>query len=414
MKKIESIKKIYCKEYFILIGIGFLPLLWKILEISLLSSFDNSLKILGQTALISIIFKIFEETLLNPLFKTLNKSNKSKIEADNMAKHFLKSYLIASVIFTSLIFLLLNPIMKISMIPSYLFNDCLSFLRLYTIALGIGIISKYLYTFNIINKDTKKTFIYLLIKSLITSVLFIILIPNIGVNAIAISELIINLLIVIYFTYSLPKATNNNYSFDKKEYFKLLSISFIETLIRNAVYYFVILVLLNVIDNQDLYFVSNEYIWSLMLVPTLAQSTLIKQRISNDNSHSLKPYFINSVLLVIFMILLLLISPIAFNYIYNLENYTIYFLTLSKLFPCYIIFVFDSVIEAYFISKGHLKYILIQSIITNIGVYLTAFILYSCNILPITLNTIIILFNLGVIVSSTYTILTYIKKSKTI
>ena len=59
MKKIETIKKVYCKDYFILIGIGLLPLLWKVLEISLLSSFDNSLKILGQTALISIIFKIF-------------------------------------------------------------------------------------------------------------------------------------------------------------------------------------------------------------------------------------------------------------------------------------------------------------------------------------------------------------------
>ena len=63
-----------------------------------------------------------------------------------------------------------------------------------------------------------------------------------------------------------------------------MGFSFSETLIRNIVYYFVILVLLNVIDNQDLYFVSNEYIWSLMLVPTLAQSTLIKQRISNDNN----------------------------------------------------------------------------------------------------------------------------------
>ena len=414
MKKIETIKKVYCKDYFILIGIGLLPLLWKVLEISLLSSFDNSLKILGQTALISIIFKIFEETLLNPLFKTLNKTDRNDTETNNIAKHFFNTYLIATVIFTSLILLLLNPIMKISMIPSYLFNDCLSFLKLYVIACGLGIISKYLLTFNIINQDTKKMFIYLLIKSLLTSLLFIILIPKIGVNAIAISEIIINSLITIYFSITFLKSNKTNYSFNKKEYFKLMGFSFSETLIRNIVYYFVILVLLNVIDNQDLYFVSNEYIWSLMLVPALAQSTLIKQRITNDNSHSLKPYFINSLLLISFMILLLLISPIVFKYIYNLENYNTYFLTLLKLFPCYIIFVFDSVIESYFISKGYLKYILVQSIITNIGVYLTAFVLYLCNILPITLDTIIILFNLGVIVSSTYTILTYINKSKTI
>ena len=107
-----------------------------------------------------------------------------------------------------------------------------------------------------------------------------------------------------------------------------------------------------------------------------------------------------------------IVAPIVFKNIYNLENYTIYFITLLKLFPCYIIFVFDSVIEAYFIAAGKLKYILNQTIITNIGVYLTSFILYVLNILPITLNTIIILFNLGVIVSSTYTILTYVNEQK--
>lgn len=404
-------KKIYCKEYFILIGIGLLPLLWKILEISLLCSFDDSLKILGQTALIGIIFKIFEETLLNPLFKTLNKNSfNNEIETNNIAKYFLNKYLIATSIYTLLIFVLLKPIMQISMIPSYLFSDCLSFLRIYTIVCGLSIISKYLLTFNIINKDTKKMFIYLLIKSILTSLLFIILIPRIGVNAIAISELIINILIVIYFSYSFPTCSNKDCYFNKKDYFKLAGYSFFETSIRNIVYYFVILVLLNVINNQDLYFVSNEYIWSIMLVPTIAQSTLIKQRISNDKNHSLKPYFINSITLISFMITLLLISPIIFKYIYNLKNYNEYFLTLLKLFPCYIIFVFDSVIEAYFTSTGKLKYVLIQTIITNICVYLTAFVLYVCNVIPITLNIIIILFNLGVIVSSTYTILTYIKK----
>ena len=59
MLKTAELKKVYTKEYLILIGIGFLPLLWKILEIAFLSSFNNALKILGQIALISIIFKEF-------------------------------------------------------------------------------------------------------------------------------------------------------------------------------------------------------------------------------------------------------------------------------------------------------------------------------------------------------------------
>ena len=57
MLKKLGLKKVYSKEYLILIGIGFLPLLWKILEIAFLSNFGNALKILAQMSLISIIFK---------------------------------------------------------------------------------------------------------------------------------------------------------------------------------------------------------------------------------------------------------------------------------------------------------------------------------------------------------------------
>ena len=43
-----KLKQIYSKEYLILIAIGFLPLIWKVLEITFLAGFENALKILGQ------------------------------------------------------------------------------------------------------------------------------------------------------------------------------------------------------------------------------------------------------------------------------------------------------------------------------------------------------------------------------
>ena len=54
-------------------------------------------------------------------------------------------------------------------------------------------------------------------------------------------------------------------------------------------------VFINMLDNQDLYFVANEFIWSIMLIPTTSQSLLIKQHLGNGED-SLKPYFINSIL----------------------------------------------------------------------------------------------------------------------
>ena len=413
MKTKDYLKNIYTKEYLILIGIGFLPLMWKILEIAFLTTFENSLKILGQVALISIIFKVFEETIFNPLFKTLSKSNfKTEAEQIPVACKFLIYYSVATVLFTTLLIIFNKPILEISKVPDYIFDETLQFLKIYTIACGFGVIAKFLYTFSLINKDTKKMFIYFLIKSVATTILFIFLVPHftlgLGTNGIAIAELIINITTILCLALSLPKPEKTETKFNIKEYFKLLGFAFTETLVRNVVYYFVILVFLNMLDNQDLYFVSNEFIWSVMLVPTLAQSSLVKQELSNNKNTNLKPYFINSIFLSLFLILLTPIAFLVFKHIYKLSNYFETFIVMLKLLPCYFIFIIDSIIEAYFISTGKLHHVLIQSIITNILIYLTAFILYLFGIWIVTLNSIILLFNLGVIISSIYTISVYL------
>ena len=413
----KILKKIYSKEYCLLIGIGFLPLLWKILEISFLSSFPNALKILGQIALVSIIFKIFEESILNPLFKILSRHNfNSEEEKLTIAKKFLIYYFIATILFTILLVITRKHILKISQVPEYIFNETLEFLRIYIVACGVGVISKYLYTCSLINKDIKKIFVYFLIKSIISTVLFIVFVPKfslgLGVKGIAIAELLINILTILYLSKNIFKAKNKNVKLNVKEYFKLFVFALAETFIRNVVYYFVILVLLNVMDNQDLYFVSNEFIWSVMLVPTLAQSSLIKQDLANNSNATLKPYFINAIFLNVFVVALIPVAFIVFKYVYNLANYTEFFLVLLKLLPCYILFIIDSIIEAYFIATGKLYHILVQTIITNILVYLTALILYLCGIWAVTLNSIILLFNLGVIISSTYTIVVYIIQTR--
>ena len=150
----KTLKKVYTKEYLLLIGIGLLPLMWKILEISFLSDFPNALKILGQIALISIIFKIFEETLLNPLYKTLSKQNlKTEEEKQVVINKFLKYYIFLTAIFTLLVFVFSRNILEISKISNYLFDETFEFLRIYIIACGVGVISKYLYTCSLINKD---------------------------------------------------------------------------------------------------------------------------------------------------------------------------------------------------------------------------------------------------------------------
>ena len=70
----------------------------------------------------------------------------------------------------------------------------------------------------------------------------------------------------------------------------------------------------------------------------------------------------------------------------------------------YFIFIFDNVIESYFIAVGKMQYVFVQTFITNIIVYLTSYILFVCGVWIVTLNGIILVFSAGMILSSAYTI----------
>lgn len=409
MQNNQNVKSIYSKNYLIFVLIGFLPLIWKILQIVFLIPFENAMNILGQMSLVAIIFKMFQETLINPLFKIFGDGHKHK---SYLARKYFLFITITTSIFTIIIFLLIPQIMNLSKVPSEIYAQSLPFLKLCTVSFGLNIIMQFLYTFNLVSEDNKQLLIYFLVNSVVMLLLNFVLSSKVcfglGVNGIAISNIIVNVSLILYLFFTLPKTENQNFKVDKSKYFRLGLTSFLETTIRNVVYYFIILVFLNIINNQDLYYVANDFIWSIMLVPVLAQSSLIKQTLSNNPQAPLKHYFINTIYLCIFMLLTLPLAFVIFKHIYAFNNYMEYMLTLLKLFPCYIIFCFDSVIEAYFISVGKLKHILIQTILTNIVVYGVAYILYLLNVWTITLDAIILLFNLGVVISSMYTITAFI------
>ena len=407
------LKRIYTKEYLLFLAIGFLPLIYKVFQISFLNSFENAIKILGQMALLEIIFKIFQETIITPLFKTLGKNDNSEKTKNFYAKKLLLAYSVACTLFSICIFFLIDPIMQVSKIPNEIFCQTKTFLQIMTFVNGINIIVQYLFTFNILSKNTKNLFVYFLISSLATLFLGIILIPKfafgLGTIGLSISMLIVSASQLIYFLFKMPKTDKTiDQRFDAKSYTKLCLLSFVETLTRNLTYYFVILVLLNTLNNQDLYFITNDFIWSIMLIPTLAQNSLIKQNLSENNNQSLKDYFINNVVIIIFICLMIPVALIMFKFIFKLENYLEYFLTLLKLAPCYLIFIFDNTIESYFIATGKMMHVFIQTFLTNILVYLTSFILYVCKIWHPTLNDIIVVFSVGMIISSLYTISIYI------
>lgn len=409
----NKIKNVYNKNYIIFLCLGYLPIVWKVCQTAFLSTFENALKIMGQVALLSIIFKCLQETLINPLFKILGQNDNAEEERLVFARKFFLTFACIVCVFTTVVFFLLQPIMKISHVPNEIFDSTLVFLKIMAFTQGLQILVQYLFTFHSISKNTKQLFYYLLINCLVNLVLLIALVPKftlgLGANGVAIATLIVNVGLLIYLFLTLPKVkANKTLKFNIKKYSTLTVFSFLETIVRNVVYYFVILVFLNIVNNQDVYYVVNDFIWSFMLVPVLAQNNCIKQEVSINNKISLKPYFLNNIIILLYMVMLIPIAYVLFNYVYCLENAMLYFTTLLQMLPCYFVFVFDNVIESYFIASGKLHHVFMQTFLTNICVYVTAYILYVVGVWQITLSSIIALFSAGMIVSSLYTIIVFL------
>ena len=77
------------------------------------------------------------------------------------------------------------------------------------------------------------------------------------------------------------------------------------------------------------------------------------------------------------------------------------------LLPFYILFSYNTLMDSVFYGKGRTELLAIQSIITNVSVYGSAFVLFKMDVFSPTLTTIALLFGTGIAVDSIVTFSMY-------
>ena len=70
-----------------------------------------------------------------------------------------------------------------------------------------------------------------------------------------------------------------------KDFFKIGSVSGLESFVRNIAYMLMVSRMVNVVGESGVYWVANNFIWGWMLLPVLQLGELIKQEVSTDNAH---------------------------------------------------------------------------------------------------------------------------------
>lgn len=425
MRKIyKSLKNINYKLFIALLIMGLCPTIYNTLRVFWLGEIpgDYSYSIAGQLSWINLIYEVMSEAIILPLFYFIGKTLLDKKELTNRVKTGLLISFGIYLIISSIVFIFAEPLLKIMATSPDIIELSVQYIRIEAIANVFNILSSF--TLIVLVTLEKDKFVYILTGTkLIISIIFdtffisnLDISLNLGVNGIAISNIVINLIMFAVTIILLAKIGVNIFNKDKinfkwaKELFKVGGISGIESFVRNLFYMVMISRMVNVVGEQGTYWVANSFIWGWLLLPVIQLGELIKQEVAT-NSDNVKRNTLGYFTITLFISLgWILLIPIYKPFMLNVLNYQ----DVDKLFSLvmvllgfYIFYAFQNVFDSTFYGLGKTHYMLFESIVTNIIYYGICFILYITHVFEPTLLGIALMFGIGNVFDSIVSAIAY-------
>ena len=247
---------------------------------------------------------------------------------------------------------------------------------------------------------------------------------NLGVNGIAVSNIIVNVIlfataIVLFHKEGITIFKKATLSFSwMKDFLKIGGISGLESLVRNVAYMLMISRMVNMVGEQGTYWVANNFIWGWLLLPVLQLGELIKRETATDESavknNSLGYFVITALICVLWCVSIPLWKPFM-AHVLNFSDVDKMFELVMVLLGFYMLFAIQNVFDSMFYGLGKTNYMLFESVVTNTIYYGGAFILYLCGVLAPTLIGIALLFGIGVAFDAVVSLVAYVfllKKKK--
>ncbi|MFH5882359.1 MATE family Na+-driven efflux transporter [Liberiplasma polymorphum] len=424
-KVFNSIKLINFKLFWALMILAIMPTIYLTVRVNFLGDLpiDWGFNIASQLAWIHLLYEVIQEALLLPLFFILGLSLVNKKEFENKVRTgLLFTFIIYSVLALLVIVFARELTVFMQQQPS-LIDATVSFIRLETLSSIFYTLFKFAMIVLIsLNKD-KYLYAILAVQMILTILLDTFLISqlsvslNLGVNGIAVTNIIVNIVLLVITFVLLKRESIHIFSKNKlsftwmKQWFKVGSYSGIESLVRNLAFSLMIIRLMNVVAEQGNFWVGNNFIWGWLLLPVLTFGDLVKKEIA-ENKNNIESntigYFAVTTIFVLIWLVTIPFWPWFLRVVMNVETYeTVFYLVLIQLF-FYITFAYNNIMDSTFYGLGKTHYMLYQSLIVNTLVYGTAFILYITGIFIPTLTSIAFLFGIGILFDMIPTVYLYV------
>ncbi|ACN84884.1 MATE family Na+-driven efflux transporter [Brachyspira hyodysenteriae] len=427
------LKQINFRLFIVLMIQALMPSIYSTFRIYLLDSYPSAsgINIASQQMWLGIIYEVFEEAIIAPLFFFFGKikdknSDEEKYIFINKVR---SSILIITFIYIVMAFIInvfAGNLVTVMKQQTELYLQTTTYIRLESLANIAVVLFHLVIIVHTALENYKSIFVITTIKMFLTIILDIVFVSqysislNLGVNGIAYNNIISNLISVIIALVLLNKSGYN--IFDKiklqflwnKKVSSLNVISGLESFYRNLIYSIVLVRMINIVGEQGNYWVANSFYWAWLLIPINQIGTLVRTDLSKDHNRSLKPYVLLTTICVLIWIALIPTYKYFMKYIMNAQNLESVMSLIMILFPFYIFYAYYNIISNLLYAIGQIKYMLLQSFIVNTFFNIPYFILYLKGVYEITLLNITLRFGLAILISTVIIYIIYFAKIRKI
>ncbi len=434
MQKIkESIKSINYKLFLALLLMGLLPTVYTTVRIFYLGQLpgDWGYNIASQLSWVNLLYEIIQEAIILPLFFFIGKAFKKNIdELNNTVRTGAIATFGVYTLLSIIIIIFAVPMIKLMAQDTTLIAETATYIRLETVANIFATLVKFFVVVLVTIKKEKYLYFILSVQMILSIILDTFFVSSLnvslrlGVNGIAYTNMIVNVLLLalaVYFLYreKIVLFTKTKLKFHwMKEWLKVGGYSGLESFVRNIAFMLMIVRMVNVVGEQGTFWVTNNFIWGWLLLPILQLGELIKRDCGEEGIKAVKSksyayFLITAVICVLWLVTIPAWEPFIKN-VMNVSNaHEVYILALISL-GFYILFAFNNVIDSIFYGLGKTNYMLFQSLVINIIYYGLMFILYATGVYEPTLTKIALMFAGGTAMDSvlTYFIFWWMLKKK--
>ena len=425
----KSLDRFNWKLYAALLLTAVLPTIYTTVRINYLGDLpgDWGFNIASQLAWVNLMLEVVQEALILPLFYCIGITIANREETINRVRTGMTVTLGLYLVFTVVILLFATQLTEWMAQNPDTISATAEYIRLEMVGTTLFSMVRFLIIVFIL-LDMKEHIYAILGIQVVTSIVLdsfflsdLDFSLQLGVNGIAYSNAIASFITLVYAITVFSRKMDMGVS-DWKEshdyswmgsWWDVGKYSGLDSFVRNIFYMIFIIKMMNVVEEQGTYWVANGFIWGWLLLPFYPLADLLKQDTSGPNpiDHKEKTYAYFGIATVM-CILWIVTIPFWGTFVSEVLNASDYEKVVGLvliLLPFYILFSYNTLMDSVFYGKGRTELLAIQSIVTNVSVYGTAFVLFNMGVFSPTLTTIALLFGTGIAVDSIVTFSMYRK-----